>query len=399
MNRNTLKASFGALAIAGLFSLSSCHPDPDPVVALTDYCGDVSVPTTWTNNREGVDYRVGCTFTISSDMVIEEGTEIEFKNGTGIIVGTGGSLMVKGTASNMVTLHGMSGGGSWLGLWFQSNSVNNELTYCTVTDGGQESFNGHDIKANVRLSLNGKLGITYTTIANSGRDGLYIEGLDDAHDNPIRIFNNNMFSNNDNYPISTVATTITKFDGTNSTYAGNGNSNIEVRGGTLFGTHTWLKNTIPFLVTGEVRAGYYDSVGNLVINAGVTMKFINDFGITVGEYSAGYLRMVGTAAEHITLMSGDANAWQGVCFQSTNSMNLLSYVDISKGGSLAFTGASTKKGNIVIGGFSAGDADIQNCTVNNSAAYGIFVAQGSSAPTLSGVTYSGNAQANYYVEP
>lgn len=403
MNRNTLKASFGALAIAGLFSFSSCTPDPvePPTPTVIDYCGDVNAATTWTNRNEGLDYRVTCDFTINADMVIEEGTEIEFANGKGVIVSHDGSLWVKGTADKMVTIHGTGmAAGSWKGIWFQSNDDKNTLDYCMLSGGGQGSFNGHDIRANVRVSLNAGVGITNSTISGSGRDGLYIEGLDDAFDNPLRVFSNNTFSNNANFPITTISSTISRLDGTGSDYTANGNQHIEIRGGRVYGTHSWVKNTIPFLVSGEIRAGYYTDEGNLTINAGVAMEFINDFGITIGEYSAGYLRMVGTASEPVSLTTGEADAWQGVCFQSTNPSNMLSYVNINRGGGAPFTGAATKKGNVVIGGFSAGSATIQNCAITNSAAYGIFVAFGSTPPaSLPGVTYSGNAQANYYVEP
>jgi hypothetical protein len=332
-------------------------------------------------------------------MVIQEGTEIEFAEGAGIIIGTAGSLKVNGTAASMVIMRGVGGTAAWKGLWFQSMDDNNELKYCTVTGGGQESFNGHDIKANVRVAHTGKLGILNSTISNSRRDGLYIEGNDADFANPLRVFAGNTFTNNTNLPITTIASTISTLDGTGSTYTGNGNAHIEIRGGRVYGDHSWNKNSIPYLVDGEIRAGYYTDIGNLTINAGVVMEFINNFGITVGEYSIGYLKMMGTSSEHITLTTGDISAWQGVCFQSTNSQNLLSYVDIDKGGSAPFTGATQKKGNIVIGGFSAGGATIENCNVNNSAAYGIFVATGSGTPTIMNVSYSGNAQANYYVEP
>lgn len=398
MNKIDLKASIGALAIAGLFSLSSCHPDPvEP--GLADFCDDINAGTTWANNREGVDYRVTCVITVNNDMVIQEGTEIEFGDGAGIIVGNTGSLKVAGTDANRVIMRGLNGTGEWKGLWFQSADDNNELKYCTVNGAGQASFNGHDIKANVRLALEGKLGIVNSTISNSRRDGLFIEGLDDAFANPLRVFSGNTFTNNTNLPITTISSTIGTLDGTGSNYTGNGSQHIEIRGGRVYGNHSWNKNTIPYLVSGEIRAGYYTDQGNLTINSGVVMEFINNFGIMVGEYSDGYLKMNGTTSEHITLTTGDISAWQGVCFQSTNSENKLLYVDINKGGSAAFTGATQKKANIVIGGFSAGDATIENCTVNNSAAYGIFVAQGSNIPTITNVTYSGNAEANYYVEP
>ena len=120
----------GLLLVAGLFSLSSCHPDDPTPPGITDFCADINSATSWTNTRAGVDHRVTCLITVNSDMVIEEGTEIEFAEGAGIIVADAGSLKVNGTAANNVTMRGLTGAtGEWNGLWFQSMDDNNELNY------------------------------------------------------------------------------------------------------------------------------------------------------------------------------------------------------------------------------------------------------------------------------
>lgn len=403
MNRNTLRASFGVLAIAGLFTLSSCDPDetptPTPVPGLTDFCDDIDGATTWTNNRDGADYRVSCIITVTSEMIIDEGTEIEFKDGAGIIVEPGGSLKVRGTSGNMVSMHGITNAvGSWKGLWILSNSNNNELNYCTVTGGGQSSFNGHDVKSNIRMGLDSKLGIMNSTISNSGRDGLYIDGFDFTTENPLRVFASNTFSNNGRYPITTIGTVIGTLDGMGSNYTGNTDNRIEIRGARLVGNHTWNKCSIPYYITTTVSAGYSSDQGNLLINPGTILQFSHDQGICTGEYSNGYLRMVGTASDRIKLESGDGSTWKGVCYQSTNGQNQLSYVDIDKGGTSSYTGAAQKKGNVILGAWSPGAASISNCSINNSASWGVFVSMGSTAPTITSTTYSGNASGNLEIE-
>jgi hypothetical protein len=405
MGKNLHRFAIMLLLLVSILNLSSCRrpdddPDPDPSTVLTDFCGNITTATTWTNNRTGVDYRVSCIIYVSADLVIEEGTEIEFKDGAGIVVEDGGSLRANGTAANKVQMHGATAGsGTWKGLWFQSASNNNILEHTMINGGGQGSFNGHDIKANIRLSVDGKLAITNSNVSNSDRDGLYIDGLDFASNNPLRGFAANSFTNNARYPITTIASSVTQLDGVSSSYTSNGSNFIEIRGGRLYGSHTWKKTAAPFLITTTVSVGYYSDLGSLVVDPGVNIRFAADKGITTGEYSSSSMRMVGSASEHISLASADGSDWKGVCFQSTNSQNLLSYVDINKGGSSSYTGATQKKGNIIIGGYSAGFATIQNCSVTNSAAYGIFVAMGSTLPVLSNVTYSGNNLANYYVEP
>jgi hypothetical protein len=387
-----------SLCLGAVVSFSSCHRDED-TGNPSAVCGDINTATTWTNSQEGVDYIVSCPISVNALLTIEPGTEIEFQSGAGIIIETAGSLKAVGTTTAKITLRGATDvQGAWKGLYIRSNNVTNEINHCIIKGGGQGSFDGNStLVANIRVNLSAKLKLLNSEVSKSGKHGLYTDGLDSDERSPITLFSGNTFSSNADYPISTLAATANVLDGVSSTYTANGRQFIELRGGRMFGNHTWQKTSIPYLITGYTIAGYYTDQGNLTVNAGVNITFAADQGLGVGEYSSGYVKMIGTASERITLTGESAapGAWKGICFQSKNTSNQLSYVDISYGGSSSFTGASADRANISIGGFSGGDVDIDNTTVKNSEVYGILVKANSTAPTLTNVTYSGNADDDY----
>jgi hypothetical protein len=400
MSTKIFKPVLLTICLGAVISFSSCHRDDDletpPPSAI---CGDINVDSTWTNSREGVDYIISCPVSVNALLTIEPGTEIEFRSGAGIIVEAGGSLKAVGNAANKITMRGVTDvQGGWKGIFIKSNNVTNEINHCVIKGGGQSSFDGQStFIANIRITLGAKLKLLNSEVSKSGKYGLYTEGFDSDERSPVTLFSGNTFSNNAGYPISTLAATGNILDGTASVFTANGKQFIEFCGGRMFGNHTWKKAGIPYLVSGYTIAGYYTDQGNLIVEPGVNITFAADQGLGVGEYSNGYVKMVGSASEHITLTGESASpgAWKGICFQSTNTANKLSYVDISYGGSSSFTGASGDRANISIGGYSAGDVKIDNTTVKNSDLYGIMVKGGSTPPILTAVTYSGNAGDNY----
>lgn len=396
--------------IAILLSISACHRDPTPVIPpSTISCDEIAADVVWANRNDSIDYIVDCILTVNAKLTIEPGVTIQFNHGAGVIISNTGALNAVGTLQKPIVLKGTADSvGVWKGLFFSSGSSSaaNELKYCTITNGGSESFDGHaDYVANIRVALSAALKISNTEVLKSGKDGLFTEGFDDADLNPIAFFADNYFAGNVGFPISTTAPTVNALDGLGSTYViapGVHSRYINVRGGRMFGNHTWKRCSVAYDVSADVIAGYYTNEGNLTVEPGVKIYFRDSCGIAVGEYSSGFISMVSTPASYIILSPSYFNSslyWKGICFNSTNVNNRLSYVTINNGGSSSFTGNTSHLANISIGGYSAGYAQIENTSVTDSKGYGIFVASGSTQPMITNVNYSANTLDDYYVEP
>lgn len=385
--------------------MSSCRRDDDgtedPALKLS--CNDITSDVVWEDKGNGVDYVVDCIISVRAKLTIAPGVTIQFKNNGGLSIESNGTLVAVGTLTDTILLKGdVDVPGVWRGIYIKSNNVQNELGYCTIANAGSLSFDGNSTKlANIRVALNGKLKINNCTVAKSAKDGLLVDGLDTDEQNPITAFSKNLFKDNQNYPISAIGATASAID-TGSTFINNAKNKVQLRGGLLYGNHVWKKIKVPFLIEGIVAAGYYSDAGSLTIEPGVVVQFAGDAGLCTGNYSTNsWMRIVGTATERITLTGESAapGAWKGIAFQSTSPNNVISYLDISYGGSSSYTGATSKRSNILAGGYSAGSFTITNSTVTNSEAWGIYVSMASPDITVpASVTYSGNALGNYYKE-
>jgi hypothetical protein len=406
MHTQIFKTTFYGLFLTTLLFTSSCHRDTDPVIneAQPIACGDINSDVTWADRGLPVDYTLDCIVSVNAKLTIEPGVTIFVKSGAGIIIENTGALVASGSAAkNIILKSEQDVAGVWKGIFVKSNDVLNEMNYCRISNGGSASFDGNSTKlANIRVALNAKLKLQNSTISKSAQDGLLCDGLDGDEQSPITLFSGNTFTDNLNYPISALGSIATKLDGTGSVYTGNTYNKILLRGGLLQGANVWTKLSVPYYVNATVSVGYSSTVGNLTIEPGTTVQFGSDAGLTVGQYSAtSWMKIIGDASNRITLTGETAlpGSWKGVAFQCTNTNNRVSYTDVSYGGGSSFTGNTSELGNILAGAWSAGSFTIDNTSISNSAAYGIYVTLPS--PTISvpgSVTYSGNASGDYFEE-
>lgn len=379
---------------------SACRRDEEDSVIS---CTEISSPTTWADRGEGIDYLLDCDLVVSAKLTIAPGVVIQCKNNASITIENNGALSAVGSAAAPIVFQGESSlAGVWQGLYIKSNSPENELRYCTISHAGSGSFDGSDVKAAIRLRQSSLVKILNSTISKSARDGIYIEGLDTDSQNPISVYQANSISECARYPLNILGATVNVLDGTGSTYSANASQSINIRGGRLYGDHTWKKTSIPYRVEAIVSAGYYGDNGNLTINPGTTVHFAGDAGLCTGDYSTGsWMRIVGSAAERITL-TGETQlpgAWKGLAFQSEMPQNAIQFADISFGGSSSFTGNGNQKANIRAGSWSAGSFTISDATVSGSFGYGIYATMPSPEITLPGsVVFSGNASGDYFHE-
>lgn len=406
MRTQIFKTTFYGLFLTTLFFTSSCQRDTvdDITDAQPISCNDIDDDAVWADRGPGVDYTLDCIVSVNAKLIIEPGVTILVKSGAGIVIENTGTLIAKGTAADNIVIESEQNvAGVWKGIYIRSNDVLNEINYCRISNGGSGSFDGNSSnRANIRVALNAKLKLQNSTISKSAKDGLLADGLDTDEQGPITLFSGNTFTQNENYPISALGSIASKLDGTGSTYTGNTYNKILLRGGRLFGAHTWAQLSVPYHIESVVMVGYAGDNGNLTIAPGTVVEFGGDAGLAVGEYSpASWMRIVGEATNRIILTGETAlpGAWKGIAFESANVNNRVSYTDISYGGSSSYTGNSSQLGNIMAGAWSPGSFVIDNTTISNSAGYGIYVTLPSPSITVPGtVVYTNNASGNYYEE-
>jgi hypothetical protein len=394
--------SFSAITARALVT-SSCRRDEEESIDPNIPCTEINTATVWEDRGEGIDYILNCDLVVSAKLTIAPGVVIQCANNSSITIENNGSLVAAGTVSAPIVFQGSTAqAGVWQGLYIKSNSPENELRYCTISHAGSGSFDGSDVKAAIRLRQTSLVKILNSTISKSARDGIYIEGLDTDSQNPISVYASNSISECARYPLNILGATVNVLDGTSSTYTANANQYIHIRGGRLYGDHIWKKSSIPYHVEEVVSAGYSSGNGNLTLNPGVTINFAGGAGLCSGDFSSGsWLRIVGTAAERITLTGETAlaGAWKGIAFQSTLPQNAIQFADISFGGGGSFTGNTSQKANIRAGSWSAGSFTISDATVSGSIGYGIYASFSSPEITWpASVVFSNNASGNYFHE-
>jgi RHS repeat-associated protein len=390
---------------------------PSRICAETFVSGDIRQNTTWT--LEGSPYIVTGDITIASldwsyhsdpesvTLTIEPGVQVRFNPGTGLIVGIGfhsmagyyGALSVQGTADSSVSFTSNAASpapGDWKGIYFrnETHDAATLLEHCVV------EYGGHTYNANIYFA-NSNPSINNSTIRFSSSDGIYLSNSSPAIDS-------NTIANNTNYGISGNFYSAGFI--TNNTLSGNGQAAISihpaaagrisgnsgfdngqdvirVNGGELRVNSTWVKQELPFAITGDITLASLDwsdhnnpSAATLTLEPGVQIRFNPGTGLIVGiglHSIAGYygaLSAQGTAESPIIFTSNAASPapgdWKGIYFRNEthDAATLLEHCIIEYGG-------HTNDANLYL---SNAKPTIRYNTIRNSSHSGLYVNGGGS---------------------
>ena len=114
----------------------------------------LNVPYHWADN-------VGI---ISSDLTIQPGVQITHPSNAGMSVSPSGSINATATVDNPIVFKGDEDvDGFWKGIEIESNTTKNRFEYVTVTNGGEEGFDGANLKSNLMVQGSGRLALIHTT--------------------------------------------------------------------------------------------------------------------------------------------------------------------------------------------------------------------------------------------
>ena len=300
--------------------------------------------------------------TIQADVTVEPGVLMISSEDVGISVETSGSLNAIGAMDNMIRFTAEEDSkGYWRGLEFLSNTTSNELTYFEISYGGSSGFDGADLQANVMVDDAGRLKITNSRIANSGGYGLYVRDLESTL---VDFADNEITANS--APVNALLNHYHYFD-SESDYTGNDDDYIdsEWKGNDTSLDVTWKALNVPYRLADNI-----DNIeSDITIEAGAVFLGQPQSGLEIS--GSGSLNAVGTANEKIVFKGEQTTSgyWLGLNFQTNNTSNELTFVEISDGGADGFDGANLLS-NIMVE--NAGRLKITNTSSSNSAGYGLY---------------------------
>lgn len=370
-------------------------PEPTPPPAPTPVVGPITLGCSYNNGLTltnhnklgtGVDYIVNCDCEITGGkLAIDTNVIIQFSTVGSLKIKDNAFIEAKGTPSKTIVFEGqLNTPASWKGLFIESNDPRNSMDYCVVRNGGNTDYTGYigstsfDTKANIWVSGNFKL--SNSTVTGSGGEGLYF-----YEDATLLTFSNNIVSNNAKAPIilytgdmANLSVATNTFIGNTSNYIGlySVTSSKEVAESVIFN-----KANAPYML---LNSHYFQ--GNLTVNPGVTIQ--SKASEALGIQGTGFIKMIGTALEPITL-TGEANVagfWSGIIIGTTNPLNEINFINISGGGNSVpyFQVPNAGKGNIAVGYPAVGPAFLKlgsNTSSTNSSGCVLAVSAGNSTVT------------------
>lgn len=316
---------------------------------------------------------------------IEAGATLAFKDGADLEIGSSsenGTIIAIGTEDQPITFTAASLSpepGDWRDIELTGGATNNcTFEYCVFEYGAWDGNYGMVNIEDCSISFDN------CTINSSGSDGIWLR------DAGFNSFTNNTFTNSDNssYPINIEA------DYAHTLGYGNTVDKLgaKVRSGTISGNVTWKKLGFPYYVTDIVTVSSSTSP-ELTLEAGTIFKFSGYGTFSVGYGSeGGKLIAKGTAEDRITFtasgLTPKPSDWGTIkLYTSTMAGTEFDYCDVSYGGWDSNYGMITM--------WTTGtNVSISNSHFSHSGAYGIYVKD--SNPTITNVTYSDNAQEDYY---
>ena len=332
-------------------------------------------------------YIVSGTIQIGKDagsiLHIQEGSNLSFTTGAELKVGQGtyGSLIAKGTNEKPINFTSSSispDNGDWLGIYIYDSANNCEFEFCNFEYGGGYSPYGMINISSTKVSFNN------CSFKNSATWGISLSG------GSFSEFSNNTFMDNSDYQISIDANYVHTI-GTGNTFGSQ--LGVFVNGGSISkqGIATWPKLDVPYYIQGTVHVGSTSGT-TLNIQAGTTLKFINNAELKIGQGSAGKITANGTVAQPIIFTSANLSPaqgdWLGIyLYDDTMNNTKFDHCVFSYGGGYSPYGMINITG-------CGNEVSISNSSIKDSKTWGISKDSSTAIPSLTNIYYNNNLNGN-----
>jgi hypothetical protein len=305
----------------------------------------------------GIPYKFTGLVQFKKPLTILSGAEIYFTRTAGMIVS--GNLSINGSASKPVTIDGLTGtSGSWNGIYVKNGST--MITYASILNAGYRAIEG--LTETAALTVEGTLNMQHSEVSGSGGIGIFLK--DQATIQYADNFSGNTLQNNMTSAIRIGFDDVHKVLPNNTITAYSSTiPAIEVRAGTTDFLGTWknLDDQIDYLIIEDVTL-YADKT--MIIESGACINFASGTSLSIpGSLDASDVTFKG--AEQT------AGYWDGI-FISTDNHVIFDNCIIRDGG-----GDTADKANIIIQA-GADSVAITNCSITNSAGYGVLIKAGAS---------------------
>ncbi|MBK6265972.1 PKD domain-containing protein [Marivirga sp. S37H4] len=340
-------------------------------VSPVEISSNVDENTTWENIYDDPslpDYIITKSIDINAELTVEAGVYVQVVEDAFIEVESTGLLNAVGTDNDSIkfTSSNIAAGLHWGGINFKSGYLQNELTYTEISYAGNSDIdylNSGWRTANIAVANNGKLTLKNSTVTNSKEEGMYVSG-------ELEVFENNVFKDNNSYPVSIPFNEAGKIDG-NSDVSGNGSkSSVRIYGSTMTDDQSIvaLANQQSYRVTGEI-----DLESVLNIGEGVQFAFDEDVFFRVNE--EGNIIAEGNASNKIVMTSSNISGglyWGGLDINSGYSSNKLDHVEVSYAGNseMFYENSGWRSANVGIQ--DNGLLTITNSNISNGEGDGIY---------------------------
>lgn len=372
------------LTVAALTVLSACGgpagpdgggPPPSGECAVT-ITEDITIPTLLTNRGAGCDYLVAGDLRVTSSLLIDPGTEIQFAQDTRWRIEDTGSINAVGTQDDQITLRGaVNTTGFWYGLCFSDNRAS-RFEWVNLLNAGKVWLGGSSVcrAAIGHGSGSGEpIAIVDTLVAGSQTTGL------DATQLNLGEFARNIFAANMEFGVRVSADNLVQLD-TVSDYLGtsveapNAKPYVHLADSSVSDpgeTHVWPRLNVPYFI-GDDAFDYHQNVivtdgTHIKIGPGTTFVFGNEGSLNIWENST--LTALGTEAEPVvfTGLIKEPGSWDGIAI-STGAVTF-DHVEVSWGGADVFYPA-----NLAIYGVDTSqNSFLSNTLFKGSAECGLLV--------------------------
>ena len=375
--KTILKWSVAILFLMAYFGCTKTNKDiEDKILPETLDCDALSSDRTLKNDpNKPVDYILTCgVIGVTGRITIEPGTVIQVEDGGGFAIVGNGSLSALGSASNPIVFTAVSKQtGSWRGIYFETNNVNNALEHCKIEYAGGQAFNSNDNKGAIVIWANARVRIENCEITKSEHAGINM-----VYNNSIVKLANNSFSDTKGTPIHTLIDNVHSIESTN-TFSNNRDAYVLCESGSFTPGQSLKKLSIPYRFR---RSSFHHGAtvegGLFTVEKGVVVEMDNTAYIYIRD--SGSLRISGTQSEPVIFQGVDkvAGSWAGFYISFSNSVNnVFDYLVLQHAGDRSEWG----KGAITM--WANPRLRIQNSTFRDIDACGIYNYSGATNPNLS----------------